>query len=677
MRPCHSNIRAIRPVVWSAVVFSLLGATGAHAQSVQMGAWRGALEGVVEFAHQETKNGSAQDQIDTRYTEESISLQNSGIYYYDPRLLLLSIGGTFGLSQEDITDQGSRNGQLWSYDLLANLLSDSPLSLDAFANRHQFSLTRQLSGRTDITNETHGVTLHARRLYIPSRVTFRQEHPEQESRTSGVTSRRDNQLNIIHYEGMRGWDDSEMSAEYEYIDDTDNIFSDQSYKSHESSLFYSLDFGPELNRRWDSQAHYFTRAGAGGISDLTTNSVSELLRIDHTPALETTYRYLLTHTDAPGGSATSHTGEVALQHKLYDSLVTRVGLDTILQELPGGNRDIYGGDLKVSYVKLLPADARFGADLGGRFRYEDDQFGATESFVAQETHTAATPFAVPIALDRPFAVTSSIVVTKIALGPPTVGCAPPSRPPTPLFLGQDYTLRTVGNITEIVPIPCAGLVSGINPGDTIAVDYSFAVPNSLAFTTAVWHAALFVDYGWVRPYYTHEQLDETLVSGQGGQFLDDQHSDTIGIEFRYDGIRWRWTLLGEGRRYVSTQQTYTSFRSGQFLDFAVLRELTLTVNAEQSYFDFSRPDNRTSQYYRGAALLSYALNGNLFVNTSAEFRQIDDSMLPSERRTDAAFRVRWFIQQLEVSPSLEYYDARRGNSQTSEVRVALRVIRRF
>ena len=676
MTPWRSSLRAGLSVIWLPTILLLLSAGDAYAQGLQVGTWRGALEGVAEFARQKTKNGSAQETIDSRYTEERVSLENSGTYYYDPRIFLLSIGGTFGLSQEYLTDQGSRDGQLWGYDLLAQFLSDAPLGLDVFANRNQYSLTRQLSGRTDVTNQKEGATLYARRLYIPSRITFRQEHPVQESRTSGVVSRRDNVLNIVNYEGMRGWDDSELDVEYEYVDDSDQVFSDQSYQTHEGNLFYSLDFGPELNRRWDSYAHYLTRTGGSGVGDLTTGTLNELLRIDHTEALRSDYRYLFINTDAPGGSATSHTGEATLQHKLYDSLTTTVGTEAIVQDLPGGGRDIYGGILKFSYVKLLPSDGRFGADVGGRFRYEDDQFSEAESFVPQENHTANTPFALPIALDNPFVVASSITVTKIALGPLPLGCAPQSRPPIPLVLGQDYTLRTVGNITQIVPLPCAGLTAGIDPGDTIAVDYSFLAPSSLTFTSTIWHAALFLDYRWIRPYYTHEQIDENLVSGQDGQFLDNQRSDTVGVEFRYDGPRLRTSLLGEGQRYLSTQQNYNTFRSAQFLDYLILPQLTLSLSADETYFDFSKPKH-TSQYYRGAALLSYVFADNLNVNASAEYRQTDDSRLQSERRTDAALRVRWFIQQLEVSPSLEYYDVRRGNSQTSEIRTILRVIRRF
>ena len=676
MKPWHPSLRVGLSAVWLPIVLLLMGAGDTRAQSVRVGAWRGALEGVAEVASQKSKNGAAQDTIDSRYFEESFSLENSGTYFYDPRLLMLSIGGTFGLTQEHLTDQGSRNGQLWDYNLLANVLSDASLSLDLFANRNEFSLTRQLSGRTDVKNETRGVTLYARRLYIPSKVTFRQEHPEQTSRTSGIESRQDNQLNIVSYEGMRGWDDSELQVDYEHVDNTDNVVSNQSYTSHEGDFLYSLDFGPELNRRWDSQGHYLTRAGGGGVGDLTTSTLNEFLRIEHTETVETNYRYTFIHTDAPGGSATSHTGAANLQHEFLESLITTAGVGAVIQELPGGTSDRYAGGLKFSYTKRLPGDGTFGADLGSRFEYEDDQFGVAESFVPQELHTAATPFATPISLDKPFVVASSIVVTKIALGPLPIGCAPPSRPPIPLLLGRDYTLLTIGNITEIVPVPCAGLASGINPGDTIAVDYSFDVPTALAFTTRIWHATIFADYGWIRPYYSHEQLDETLVSGQGDRFLDSTSSDTLGTEFRYDGVRLRTSLLGEGRRYVSTQERYTSVRSAQFLDYTILPQLTLSLNGDESYFDFTQPSH-TSLYLRGSVLLSYTLSDNVLMNASAELRQNDDSLLASERRIDAALRVRWFIAQLEVSPSLEYYDARRADVQTTEIRSILRVIRRF
>ncbi|MBI2997565.1 MAG: hypothetical protein HYY46_03800, partial [Deltaproteobacteria bacterium] len=417
-------------------------------------------------------------------SENQVSLRNFGAFIYDPRLITLSAGGTFGLSQNWLTtDSGndSRQGRLLGYDLFASILPEKAYSLNLFANRNQSLLTGGLPGTIEVLSENRGAALFARQLYIPSTLAFREEIRDHESRSSGVFVRQRDQRNVLTYEGQRGWTDSEMNLRYEFVDLSNEPLPRLGYQSHETSLYYSLDFGPELNRRWDSRLRFFTRTG---LTELTSLNLDEILRIDHTERLQTDYRYSLMRIDTTGGATMSHAGGLHLRHRLYENLTTNLGLDATLQSLPGGQRDSYRGRLDFAYAKRLPWDGRLNIGLGGGMQYDDNQFRVTESFVPQETHTVATPFALRISLTNPFVVAGSVVVTKIAFGPLPLGCFPPPGPPTPLVLGQDYTLQTVGDITEIVPIPCAGITPGINPGDVIAVDYRFSVSSSLTFTTA-------------------------------------------------------------------------------------------------------------------------------------------------------------------------------------------------
>ncbi len=653
-----------------------LGAGSAPAEVFRLGTWEGAIEGVVDFARQDTKTGpSSQTSLESTRTEERLTLRNVGAYFYDPRLVTLSLGGTFGLSQEWLTTEtgsASREGTLWGYDAFASILSEQAYSLNLFANRNQSFLSRELAGRSEVQTENRGATIFARRLYIPSTLTLRQELQEDESRTGDIVARRQDRRNILTYEGQRGWIDSEMDLRYEFVDHSDKVFPNLGFQSHEGSLNYSLDFGSELNWRWDSRLRYFTRAG---VADLTTSTVDESLRIDHTERLRTEYRYFLTHTDILAGATTTHTGAFNLRHRLYDSLTTTLGADASFQTLPGGEKETFRSRLDFGYTKRLPGEGRLIAGLGGGFQYEDDRFDVTESFVPQETHTAASPFALPIALNNPFVIVSSVVVTKVAAGPVPAGCSAFSVPRI-LTEGVDYTLRTFGDVTEIVPLSCSLTTPGINPGDTIAVDYRFTVSPSLTFTTATWRADLSVDYRWIRPFFVHEQTEQTLVAGRDGRFLDDQRSDTIGTELRYDGQRFRASLLGEARRFVSDRVTYDSARSTQFVGFSILPELTLSLSADEAIFDFENPERQT-RTVTGRATLTYVLNASLFAETFGGSRWLEDTLLPTERIAEAGLRVRWLIRRLEVNPTLGFFDRRRGDTETKEYRATLHIIRRF
>ncbi len=651
--------------------------TLASAQIFHLGRWEGALEGTLEYSHQDTTTGGqATSKSENQRAEERLTLRNVGAYFFDPRLATLTLGGTFGLSQEREAFDGTSNtfnGTLVGYEAFLGILSEAPYSLNLYANRDQQIHGQVFGGRTEIIQENRGGTFFARGFIFPSSVGFRQEVLNEETRTGEVVARRDETRNIVTYQGDRGWENSEASLRYEFTDLTNRVFPDLSYRSHEGSLYSSLDFGPELNWRWDSRARFFTRAG---IAELKTSTLDEMLRIDHTDRLQTRYRYSLLWVETAGGSTITHVGSFDLRHRLYESLTTTFGLDTTITTLPDGEKNSYRGRLDFAYRKKLPWEGRLTIGTGGSLQYDDNRFRAAESFIPQETHTAATPFALPIQLANPFVDTASIVVTKTAVGPLPVGCIAPPGPPTPLVLGRDYTVNTFGEVTEIVPIPCSGVVPGINPGDTIAVDYRFAVPRSLAFTTATWHADVSMDYRWIRPYFNHEQSDQHLVSGQDGRFLDDVRSDTVGTELRYDGQRLRASVLGEAQSYTSHRVAYDAVRSNQFLGFTILPELTLTVTAGEAWFDYSLPQRRT-QTLNGRATLSYVLGASLIADAFAGISRLKDSMVPTERTIEAGLRVRWTFRKLEVDPTFEFFDRRRGDTDTKDYRVMLHVIRRF
>lgn len=663
-------------LVAAAIFFS---AQAAWAQPFRLGTWEGSLEGVTSFSRDDTRTGDQRTRSWDLLTEERLNVRNNGAYILDPRLATLSLGGSFGLFQDRFSSDGdtrTSNGTLQGYDAFASILAEQPLSLNVFATRSQAVTSRELAGRTEGTFENRGATLLARALYIPSTLGFRQEVVDEETRVANVVTRRSEERNIFRYEGQRGWVDNELGLVYEFVDDTDRVFPSLSFRSHEAQANYSLDFGEELNRRWDSRLRFFTRSG---VAETTVWNADELLRVDHTERLRTDYRYLFVRTETAGGASTTHTGVASLRHRLYESLTTTATLDATGQFFPQGEKDSYRGGLTELYTKRLPWGGRLTLGMGGSLQYEQDHFKASEASVSQETHTAGIPFALSIALDNPFVVASSIVVTKTALGPLPVGCIPPPGPPIPLVLGTDYTLQTVGDVTQIVPIPCSGATVGINPGDTIAVDYRFNVSPSESFTTTVWHASLSVDYRWVRVFYSHEQTDQNLISGQDDRFLTHQRTDAGGAELRYDGSRLHASLLGEARRVRSTQVDYDSLRGSSFADFTILPQLTARLSADYIFTEYPDQHRETrSQAARAGLIYSFATLGtSVFVDASAGYRRLEDTAQPTDELIDARLRVRWLYRKIEVSPTFEFFDRARGNTSTTEYRATLRTIRRF
>lgn len=671
------------------LVLLILGAASESAWAImfQLGSWDSAIEAQADLSHLESKTSdAARSTFDTARTQERFTLRNSGAYVLDPRVLHLSIAGTFGLSQEYYSSEGSsrsRDGTLEGYDLSATILSDKPVGLELFANRQEEFAPNVFTSQSKLLSEQRGATLWGRRLYIPSRVMFRQVHTAQTTRTGDSLSRFDVEENIVTYQGRRGWLDSEMDVNYEFTDSVDAFLPTSSYRQHDGGVTYSLDFGPELSRRWNSSLRYFKRTGA---FDYATANADETLHIDHSDNLRSWYRYNFIRTTVGGGSTSTHLMDATAVHHLFRNLTTDVGVNGIVQQLEQGHRNTARGHINFAYQKRLPWDGWLRLGLGGAFDYQDEGFGNPESFIPREEHNAASPIALPITLDNPFAISSNpakpITIEKTPRrGPLPPGCVPPPPGPVNLQEGRDYTVRTIGAVTEIVPIPCSGAIPGINPGDTIAVSYFFAVPTSLTFTTGFWQASVSLDYGWIRPYYLHEQIDQHQIGGSDSQFLNNQQSDTAGIELRYDQPLWRVSTRAEARRYLSHRISYNNYRASQSAAVRLLRQLTMNLTGEEGQTDYTNPARHTRSF-AGHGALSYMFarrtgDVRMSADVSAGVQVLQDSLVPTEQTTNALLAIRWFWRNLEVSPTLGYYDIERGSSSTTELRLMLHTVRRF
>lgn len=632
---------------------------------------------MTEWSRQDiTRRSAERSRFEHQHADERLLVRNSDAYVVDPRLLTLSLGGTFGLAQDWLTTDRERtyNGAtLYGYNSFADVLSGQPLSLSLFANRNQSTLSRELAGRSEVTTENRGGTLYARRLPIPSTLTFRQEREDEESVVANVIARRADRRSTVRYEGQRGWTDGEVDVAYEFVDDSDQVFPKLGFQSHDGQLNGSLDFGDELNRRWDSRLHVTSRSG---LTQLTTWTANESLRIDHTDRLRTDYRYSFLRTQAEAGDTTTHNVAANLHHRLLESLTTTAGLGGSHQTLVSGEKDTGRGLVDFAYTKRLPLGGRLNIFLGGSRQYEDDRFKASETSVSQESHTAATPIAVAIPLTNRFVVASSIVVTKTAVGPVPPGCVPPPGPPTPLTLGVDYSVRTTRDVTEIVPISCAGATPGINPVDTIAVDYRFTVAPALTFRTDVGHAGMSVDYRWLRLFANYQRSTQDLIAGRDDTFLNNEESTGVGAELRYDGARLHASVSGEARRFASTRVRFDSVRAGARADISLLEELTLNLNADQTTTEFPAQHRETRSQAAGIGL-TYVLGPGLFLSASGGIRRLTDTAQPTDQSAEARLSLRWRFRKIEISPAFEYFERQRGGTDMSEYRVLLKTIRRF
>ncbi len=645
----------------------------AAARPFELGHWGADAEVRFERDDQDTRIGGTSSEFRRTRYEEQVGLRNRGFFIVDPRLFTGNLEGRFGLVQEDERvdrEEHFRNGTLLGYSFDGAILSDKPYVVTLFANRNQSVLTREFGGRSEITFENRGATFRLREDSVLRDLGFphfsavlgaREERLKEETTALGRTFRRDEVRTVLSYEASKGFETSDLSLRYEFADLDDRAGVIGSFRTHTAGLTYSLDFGPTLNARWDSRLQYLNRTGR---SPVTFLSADEELRLDHHQNLFTDYRYLFSRNETGAGDTTTHTGIAFLQHRLYESLTSRLAASGTLQDLPTGDRISTYGEADFAYRRAIPRRGQLFAGTGARYQIDDNRLDVSLITVIDEPHTAPTPRggSAGFLLNNPFVIVSTIEVVDTRGG---------ARLPT--TLGVDYVIVQEGDFTKIVPL-ASSLV--ILDGDPLLVSYSFEVSPSLKFSTLSWHASAGVDYRWIALTAAHRQADQDLLSGRGGQFLDDRRLETVRLDLRGD---WDRALAVATAEYQIEDSTRLDFRAWQFsqsVSYRPLLDLLLSLSSQESFTEFTRPRRRSESLSTRGTLDWSPLTG-LFVTGFLGLRVFDDSDVPSETIREAGLRARWTFARLEVAPAFTWSDRERGAAETTNLRFDVRVVRRF
>ena len=84
----------------------------AHGQGrLTLAPWEGEVSATIEYDREESRSGSApRTRFENTTAQEVLTLRNPAIHVYDPRLLTLSVEGSFGLFHERLTEPDGKVG---------------------------------------------------------------------------------------------------------------------------------------------------------------------------------------------------------------------------------------------------------------------------------------------------------------------------------------------------------------------------------------------------------------------------------------------------------------------------------------------------------------------------------------------------------------------------------------
>lgn len=640
-------------------------------ESFGLGEWQGDLQGGYEWEDQRSTMGDGTtSSLQRNRFDELVNFGNQGFYLIDPRLLTGSAGVNLDFIQEqDKTSAGSSNldGLLYGYNAAFTLLGEKPISGSVYTNRHQSQVSTDFGGRTEYTNSTLGGTIRVfegnflRNMlpYFTSTLDVREEKSNQSTTQLGQTYELNDTRDDVSYDAHKGFETADLGINYEFVKDVIRGSNSLQYQTQHFSLLYSLDFGPRLNRRWDSHVSYVQREGSFSQTYLV---VDERLGIDHRPNLSTSYQYQFSHMDIIGQTTDTHFGTFTLSHRLFNNLSTAATVWGSYQTLTGGNITNYGASMSPSYTRSIPWNGTFFLATDTSYNISDNSLQGGNIQVADEQHSAPAVFGIPFTLNNPFVITSSIVMVD-GRG----GGRIPTQP------GVDYNVVPLGNQTQIVILPTTVV---IQPNDPLLVSYTYQIPASAKFSTTTWTVNTGVNFGWIGLSYLHLQTRQKLLSGTAFGFLNDTDEDlgTVDLHKEWEALDSR--AMASYEIYNSTFISYKLTILNQSLFWRPGWNLILGATGSESFTDFTAPRRKTTseQFLLSADWFSSSGND---VRLFGRLGRIEDTVIPTETDIEGGVEGRFVYGKIEVVPVFRWINRRWGNLNIDDPHFMLRITRFF
>jgi hypothetical protein len=630
----------------------------AAARVVQITDIGGAVELGTEITHQTTKAPNTDKRVLDRYRfDEELELGASG-YFLTREFITFRLGGSVEFRQEilDATGgSGTTFNTIPSYDAQLTFFPTKPISLTAFANRYEDRMVQSFGIDTEMLTEGYGGTLRLGNRWFPSVISGEWLHARSTSDQVGAfDSRREETRLLLEYSGQHLSDamQAQLNVRAERVDD-DSIPAVGDYDLYEADGSIGYRWGPYFERYWRTSASHFRRRGS---FDFDSTNATSAFYWDPSETLQTRVEYDFNRFAADEQTSLSHTGVLAVNHQLYESLRTNLNLlfDRLDQEF--GNRTAYSSNVFMNYQKKLPGDTRLLIDLGGRYRFENRDFEEDTPLTTQESLVLTS--LVGNFLSNANVVESSIQVFESLGGPP-------------LIPDVDYVVESFGERTSIDIGPSGVL----EVNDVVIVTYEFLPDPSGKIARRGFRTGIGWDAGWFRVGYEHEQDKDRRVSG--GDFpLQDTKRDSIRLDV--DG-EWRRVNAHAGlflARERSRTLDFNEIAFGQEAVWTPLAGLTFAANLRETFRRFLDPDRDQFTLTVGASSF-WRPRPDFSLRFFLDYRNVQNTDSPDQQDAGLGMTSKIRLGLIDVTPSLLWFRRERGESVTSDLRFVLRLRRDF
>lgn len=581
---------------------------------------------------------------------EKIELSQAG-YLISPKIFdfSLSLTPSFLQGQVDAANLGQRTeGVYFDYDVNLGVLhgAKAPVDFAADASRGTGTISGSLGSVTDFVLESRSVGTTWKLTSFPMSLRYEEQLRDQSFR-SGPTART---INREDFQQSVRWQARssklQIQVEKRWFDDR---VGDNDYQLLDQKVHHKLRWGK--NSQLTTRQSYYDRAGQ---HSFTRYTVSEGLRLQHVDSLQSLIDY---HYSSITQDDETLVTTVGYTLKFQPSTKFSIGLKGEGRDstFGTGSEKEYGGRLDLTYEKSLFKKGKLSFGLRGSSLQTDRQSNGSTTETLEITRVV--PATLIVLLDARAIDTSSIFLTDALANQVFVE-------------GVDYIIRNVSGDRTELQILTSGQIAA---GDTILVSYGAAAQPSAEFNTETVDANLTLDFDWLRLYHSSRYVAETLQSGSFGEGQDDQRDQTSGAQLSLSKAWVKATARAETWSHKSGDFSTKSLTYSQTVQVDISAVSHLFFSASQISFE---SDGRETAFNQWDLNLKWSPLRGMSVKPYVNGWDREDDLGQDERRLGAGVNFTWKLRQFDLALDYSHLDYVTPNSDRSEQRVGVRIVRR-
>ena len=501
----------------------------------------------VDFTYQLNSSYTGSDKSSSSSSTQRLTPSYSLSLPYailDPTFLVGTVNGSLNFNQFFNSGSGavssSSNKLGYTYALDGTLLKESKMPVQFFATSTETTTQQDFAPPSNVMITSYGSNAYSRNKVVPTFLMYRHDWTKTTTGPDFFESDQD-QASLTSSYNFRNFVNLALNTSYLRNQNNSN-----QWGANTTTNQYSLNLTNSLllynlhNRLGTLTTTLFYLNFKGSYpSDNLQFSVNYDGSLGRALLLGTSYTY--GKSNSSNQSQQSNSGQIYLEHRLFDSLRTRLtGTVSYFDYETRGSLDVTNLGGISTYTKKLPHDAVLQVEVGDNYLVRDSKLTDARQTQFNEL-IAITPTNFLYSLKN----TSVVAIIEVWDKNHTRRYSP----------NIDYELQTTGITGYIFIVPSGN----IHSGDTLAVTYEYLVDPSVKYSTNTIYTngsyTLFGGRYIFQAQYSESQ--SSLLEGRPGNFTP--------TDSRYLRFSARANLQNAifGIQYVSTDNYNTSQQTAE------------------------------------------------------------------------------------------------------------------